>query len=65
LPSGLEQLAKDDDERPVSEVALGANGYYVALRRDGGFHYNFSKKCELDGILDQAPSGTIAVRTFP
>jgi hypothetical protein len=65
LPSGLEQLAKDDDGRPICEVALGANGHYVALRRDGGFNYNLSKKCELDEILDQAPSGTVAVRTLP
>ena len=45
LPSSLEQLAKDDGGRPISEVALGANGHYVALRRDGGFNYNLSSKC--------------------
>jgi hypothetical protein len=28
LPSGLEQLAKDDDGWPISGVALGANGHY-------------------------------------
>jgi hypothetical protein len=35
LPNDLEQLAKDDAGRPISEVALGVNGHYVALTRWG------------------------------
>ncbi|PVH89002.1 hypothetical protein DL98DRAFT_524615 [Cadophora sp. DSE1049] len=60
ISSKLEKIA-NDRKSDIIEVALGANGHYVALRKSGGFEYRLDPKCELDQILDQAPSGSVAV----